>query len=123
MANPGAINSILQQGAAIIVFGRRRPKQGVSPFRRMFCTNSNNILQSMQGRLVLNYRPPSKPPAYNPAQKGLIITWDIMMQDYRMISPENLIIEQEIPDDNFWQYFEKNIYPMTAGQKMGFMNA
>ena len=31
---------------------------------------------------------------------------------------------QEIPaNDDFWIYFNENIYPMSAGQKLNFMNS
>jgi hypothetical protein len=43
-------------------FSRRRPKEGVSPIRRMLCTKSSELLNSTNGRLLLNYYAPTQQP-------------------------------------------------------------
>jgi hypothetical protein len=46
------------------------------------------------------------------------------MQDYRNINMNQCDLIQEIPaNDDFWIYFNENIYPMSAGQKLDFMNS
>ena len=50
--------------------------------------------------------------------------WDILMQDYRNINCNQVDLIQEIPANNdFWVYFNENIYPMSAQQKLNFMNS
>jgi hypothetical protein len=36
---------------------------------------------------------------------------------------EECHIIEEIPVSEFWQYFDKTLYPMTAGDKINFMNS
>ena len=49
--------------------------------------------------------------------------------DYYEIAKRNINMNQgdliqEIPaNDDFWIYFNENIYPMSAGQKLNFMNS
>jgi len=69
-----------------VKFARRNPKPGRPASRRMLCTNNVQLLNSVEGRTVLNYRPPRQAPDYNPNQENLIITWDILMQDFRTIN-------------------------------------
>ena len=46
------------------------------------------------------------------------------MQNYRNINMNQCDLIQEIPaSDDFWAYFNENIYPMSAEQKANFMNS
>tara|TARA_R110000787_G_scaffold114620_2_gene224357 strand:+ start:2839 stop:3204 length:366 start_codon:yes stop_codon:yes gene_type:complete len=117
------ISSLLQTSVAVITFPRRRPKEGFSAMRRMVCTNAAALLNSMQGRMVLNYRPTTGAPKYNPGKYSLLLAWDILMQNYRMINLQGINIEREIPIDEFWEYFEKELSPLTTQSKLAFMNA
>ena len=46
------------------------------------------------------------------------------MQDYRNINMNQCDLIQEIPaNDDFWIYFNENIYPMSSSQKLNFMNS
>lgn len=89
----------------------------------MLCTNSAELLNSAAGRTSLNYRPPVKPPKYNPANKNLIITWDIFMQNYRTINVDACDLVNVIPaNEQFWTYFNENLVDMPQDQKIAFMN-
>ena len=47
-----------------------------------------------------------------------------VMQNYRNINMNQCDLIQQIPaDEDFWVYFNENIYPMSAGQKFNFMNS
>jgi len=122
-----------RQGLALLLmnhvvelrFRRRILKEGFNMQRRMLCTNDKLLLQSAPGVKVLNYKPPTKKLAYNPAQKNLIPVWDIFMQDYRMVSCESVDVVAVIkstPPDDFWKYFQEKIIPMNALNKAEFMN-
>ena len=119
-----SLRPILQNAACEIKFPRRRPVQGRPPFRRMLCTNSNTILNSLDGRITLNFKPASGSPKYNPTQKNLIIAWDIMMQDYRCVNCTSCELIATIPaGEAFWKYFRDNLMKLNASQKMMFMDS
>tara|TARA_Y100000310_G_C20670305_1_gene809914 strand:- start:2056 stop:2433 length:378 start_codon:yes stop_codon:yes gene_type:complete len=106
-----------------VKFARRNPKPGRPASRRMLCTNNVQLLNSVEGRTVLNYRPPRQAPEYNPNQENLIITWDILMQDFRTINCDTVdLITTLEADETFWVYINEKIAPMSAGEKMAFMN-
>ena len=44
------------------------------------------------------------------------------MQNYRTISMTSCDLIQQIPPNEFWKYFNDNIYPMSPEQKYNFMN-
>ena len=84
----------------------------------MLCTNSESLLNSSKGRTALNYTPPKTGAKYNPDAKNIVITWDVFMQSFRCVSLESCELISLIPaDDDFWVYFNENIYPMSAAQK------
>ena len=89
----------------------------------MLCTNSYSLLNSNDGRLTLNYRTPKKAPKYDPGPKNLVVTWDILMQNYRTISVESCDLITVIPDnEQFWDYFRDNLAAMNQNDKINFMN-
>lgn len=93
----------------------------------MLCTSAQNVLNSLDGRLTLNYRPTSPPPFrnpyYEPDQKNLVILWDIIMQDYRAINMSYCNLIARVPaNDAFWQYFRENIFQKSPAEKMAWMN-
>lgn len=89
----------------------------------MLCTNSYDLLMSARGRTALNYQPTSNPPKYNPTAKGLVLTWDIFMQDYRAVSTESCELIAIIPaTDAFWSYYSDKLTNMSPDQKMAFMS-
>ena len=106
-----------------VKFARRNPKPGRPASRRMLCTNNVQLLNSVEGRTVLNYLPPRQAPGYNPNQENLIITWDILMQDFRTINCDTVdLITTLEADETFWVYINEKIAPMSVGEKMAFMN-
>ena len=117
------LKAILLDKVCEVKFVRRSPKPGRPATRRMLCTNNIQLLNSVEGRTILNYVPPRQAPKYNPNQENLIITWDILMQDYRTINCDTVdLISTLEADQTFWAYLNENIVPMTAGQKLDFMN-
>ncbi len=117
------LKNLLLSNVAEIKFFRRRPKSGSALTRRMICTNSLPLLNSVEGRLALNYKRAIYTPKYNPDQKNLIITWDIFMQNYRCINMQACDLIQVIPaNQEFWKYFNQNLAKLSAAQKMNFMN-
>lgn len=117
------LKSMLLDKVCEVKFARRNPKPGRPASRRMLCTNNVQLLNSVEGRTVLNYRPPRQAPDYNPNQENLIITWDILMQDFRTINCDTVdLISTLEADETFWIYLNEKIAPMSAGEKMAFMN-
>ena len=122
--NSGSLNTALKQGVLDIRFTRRRPRPGVSATRRMLCTLSESILNSVNGRTVLNYLPPANNLPYSISNKNLSMAWDIMMQNFRMIGADSVNILNTYSDDEaFWEYFNSDILPMDTASKMQFMNS
>jgi len=114
---------LLKNNVCEIKFVRRVFKPGAPPTRRMFCTNSFTLLNSVNGRLTLNFRPTSRFQDYNPAVKNLIIVWDIFMQNYRQINCDNVELIETIPaTDEFWEYYVKHLQDLTTQQKVNFQN-
>ena len=117
------LKSMLLDKVCEVKFARRNPKPGRPASRRMLCTNNVQLLNSVEGRTVLNYRPPRQAPDYNPNQENLIITWDILMQDFRTINCDTVdLISTLEADETFWIYLNEKIAPMSSGEKMAFMN-
>ena len=105
-------------------FVRRGDSHGRSPTRRMICTKSYDLLNTTNGRVVLNYRPPTHPKVINEAKHGVCVVWDVLMQSYRTVSMDQVTVLKEIPaDDTFWKYFNEEVFPMTTGQKITFMDS
>jgi len=117
------LRTIVQNNVTEIKFFRRRPKAGYPATRRMLCTTSFTLLNSTEGRLVLNYRPTNRPPKFNPTQRDLLIVWDIFMQDYRCVNMAACNLIATIPaNKEFWKYFTQKIARLTPQQKIAFMN-
>jgi len=117
------LKNLLENNVCEIKFARRRPKPGEPPTRRMLCTNSFSLLNSLNGKLLLNYKQPKKLPKFSPAAKNLIVTWDILMQDYRCINVDACEVISTIPaSEKFWEYFNTKLRFMTIQEKERFMD-
>lgn len=120
-----SLAALMSKNAVEIKFLRRRPVAGESAFRRMFATNDLLLLNSAAGRTALNFRPATGRLDFNPAQKGLVLTWDIFMQDYRLV-PANtadvISVVPTTPPDEFWKYFSEVLSKMSTTDKMSFMD-
>lgn len=126
MQSIGSLSTTLSKNVVELIFNRRRPRKGVAPTRRMLCTLDYSLLTSENGAKVLNYKPPIERSAYNPSAKGLIVVWDILKQDWRMVNTESCQVISTIPTnppEQFWEYFNNNISSMSAAQKNSFINA
>ena len=121
-----ALAQLLMTNVVELRFRRRIEKAGFGDYRRMLCTNDKGLLMSQLGRNILNFEPATQPPKFNPAQKNLIISWDIFMQNYRCINCNDVevvaVINASPNATEWWKYFNESIAPMPAGQKAQFMN-
>jgi hypothetical protein len=102
----------------------RRTKMKIPPTRRMLCTLNERLLNSAQGKKVLKFKPPTHPPPYNAAAKGLATVWDILLQDWRNVSTESVEVVSAIdivPEKKFWEFFNEVLRTMSAAQKKSFM--
>ena len=54
--NLGTLKGMLLTKVCEVKFVRRNPKPGRPATRRMLCTNNVQLLNSVEGRTVLNYR-------------------------------------------------------------------
>jgi hypothetical protein len=120
-----SLAALMSKNAVEIKFLRRRPVAGEPAFRRMFATNDLLLLNSAAGRTALNFRPATGRLDFNPAQKGLVLTWDIFMQDYRLVPANTADVISVIPTtppDEFWKYFSEVLSKMSSTDKMSFMD-
>ena len=120
--------SLLNNNVVELVFVRRHPKAGFPRTRRMFCTNSKALLLSISGKIALHHKAPTGAGLkYIPSMKNLVVTWDIMMQDYRQIPLEGVHVKQLHPVGNeqeiekFWEFFRDVLSKMSAEEKISFM--
>lgn len=132
MASLSEISSLLSNHVVEIKFIRRRPKPGASSTRRALITTNLALLNSPRGKVTLRYTGPGggmSSLGFNPADKNLVLAWDLMWQEYRLFGAENSTIITKIPvstteeADKFWEYFDENILPMSPENKLGFMNS
>lgn len=94
----GSLTSILRDNLCeIFIKHRRLPLANRPIFRRMLCTNSNEILRTFHGISRLGFRAPTKPPPFNASALNLIITWDILMKDHRCINLDDTFLIQKYP--------------------------
>lgn len=118
------LEALLLNNVVDLRFERRVPLFGRPGTRRMLCTKSAALLNSTNGRISLNYRPPKSTPSFNAADKNLIITWDIFMQDYRIINADSFKVLKVIPaNDEFWKYFNSTLRQMSASDKITYMES
>ena len=124
LISQNSLAAVLKTNVCEIKFLRRRPRPGKPPFRRMVCTNANQLLLNVDGRLTLNYAPPKALPRFNPNEKNIVIAWDVLMQDFRAISCDQCELIKTVPaNEEFWEYFKNELSIMSASQKMMFMES
>ena len=120
-----ALVALLNKNVVELRFMRRRPAVGSPPTRRMLATNDTILLNSSAGRTALNFKPAHGRLKYNPQAKGLVMTWDIFMQDFRQVPAESVEVVAVIPTNPpevFWKYFGEVLSKMSALDKETFMD-
>lgn len=123
--NRTELQRLLQSNICDLLIVRRRPERapGRPGLRQMLCTNSREILRSENGLRVLNYRGSFDPKQVDERKHNIVVTWDIFMQDYRNVSMDMCYLVQKMPaDDTFWPFFNEKIFPMSANEKMRYMD-
>lgn len=88
----------------------------------MLCCNNLNLLNSVNGKTVLNFRSSGSGPRYNTANENTIITWDIFMQNWRTINCDSVDLINKWSPDQFWDIFNESFAPLSADDKLLFMN-
>jgi len=119
------LNSLLQRGACEIIFLRRDTKKihGGQVTRKMVCSNCNEILNTENGIRSLNFKRPRGAKKINESLHDVVVVWDILMQDYRNVSMENCFLISEMEPDQFWQFYNETLLPMTPKGKLQYMNS
>lgn len=120
----GGLKRLCSSNAVELKFVRRN-KLRIPSTRRMLCTLDASLLNSTLGKEVLNFKPPRFSPPYNAASKGLLVVWDIIMQDWRAIPVDSCEVVTAVstkPVKTFWEYFDKVLSKMTPSQKKTFMD-
>ena len=118
------LKSLLLNNVLDLRFTRRIPVAGKPSTRRMLCTKSYELLNSTNGRVVLNYKPPRDQKQFNEGKNNAVVVWDIIMQNYRVVSAETVEIVRQVPaDESFWKFFNDEIYILTTEQKSAYMNS
>ena len=121
-----ALQTLLNMNAAELRFRRRIEKPGFKDYRRMFCTSDKRLLESVVAKKVFRYEDSRGNLKYNPASKNLVMTWDVFMCNWRMVSCDDVdviaVIKTSPDPSEFWKYFNERIASMSATQKALFMN-
>ena len=114
---------LLNDNVCEVVFSKRTDGNE----RRMLCTNSKLLLHSIAGRGALHFKDPKGVGLpYFPKDKGLVVTWDIIWQEFRQIPLETVNVISAIPlkseEDikNFWIFFDKKLQDKTAFEKVAW---
>jgi hypothetical protein len=117
------LDQLLREKVLDIRFTRRLGKENSSSTRRMLCTKSLEILNSNNGRLILNYKPPTQQPKYDPSKENLVTVWDIFMQDYRNIPVESCNVIEALDPEPFWEKFNNQYRMMSQTDKTNYMSS
>ena len=81
------------------------------------------MLNSTNGRIVLNYRPPKNKKQFNESKNNACVVWDVIMQNYRVIPADSVEIIKTVPaNGEFWKFFNEEVYIMDADQKKRYLN-
>ena len=108
----------------ILIISKNLKLDSYSESQHKFNPNSGNILNSLNGKISLRYRPPKTSFRINEQLYNLCVVWDILWCDYRNVSMEDCYLRQIIPDDNtFWKYYNDVLYKMSPQQKLNFMDS
>ncbi len=118
-----SLKTIQQNNVVEIKFSRKRQKIGSPGTRRMLCTGSLKLLNSPEGRISLNFKPAYNRPHFNPDAKNILITWDIIMQDYRCINMNACEMLGVVPIQDFWNFFNTKLALLSTQAKIVFMNS
>jgi hypothetical protein len=124
-----SLQSTLRVSVCELFIKRRNFIKGRPSWRRMLCTNSVALLNSVRGKTQLLYRPPKGLPPFNPYSYNLIITWDIMVMDYRCINMDLCFLVGKYPvvtdknQETFWGVFDEYYLQMTSKQKQQFLDS
>ena len=128
-ASIGGLKALLASHVVEVVFVRRHDKAGRPKTRRMLCSNSRLLLDNIEAKIALGFRPPKGVGLpYDPNAKNLVVAWDIFMQDYRQIPVESARVLSSMPIQNeedlvnFWKYFNEQLSRMSASDKMQYMD-
>ena len=118
------LENLLLNNVLDLRFVRRTPLANKPATRRMLCTKSYKLLNSTNGRVVLNYKPPRHNKQFNESTENACVVWDILMQDYRIVSADQVTIIRQIPaNEEFWTFFNKEIYTLNTEQKITYMES
>lgn len=123
--SPNGLRQLLSSGVAEIKFVRRHNSPGRPGTRRMLASLNRAILDTENGRSILNFKPPVYPAAYNANNYNLVIVFDLFMQDWRAIPADTVEIIKMLPSNSpeeFWKYFNEVLIKMSASQKADFMD-
>ena len=122
------LDNILSQNVCELKFVRRNPKTGAALSRRMLGTTNFNVLNSEIGKGVFGFQVPRFQHPYNRADYNLSFMFDIFRLDWRNIPCESVVLVKIFPATNptlineWWKTFKSDILPLTAQQKLEFMD-
>jgi len=132
-----ALAALLNDNVCIISFIRRelppnkkRHPDPINARRRMLCTNCISFLDSYNGRIKISFENPKGIGLpFDPLSRNLLVTWDILQIDYRLINMDDCYLNYVYPVNTpqtrniFWrELFNKTFYLMSSAEKYGWMN-
>jgi hypothetical protein len=81
-------------------------------YRRMLCTNSNELLRSFHGATRLLFRIPKNPPPFDARKYNLVTTWDILMHDHRNVNLDDtyMIHKYDVNQKDIRLWMKKGLF-------------
>lgn len=69
--------------------------------RKMLCTKSRLLLQSLEGSYYLKYRLAVNKLNYSPRRYNNVIVWDIQNEDYRQVNCDTVVITRKVSAEQY----------------------
>ena len=111
-------------------FTRRHEKAGYSNIRRMVCTANWKYLSSMFTRKVFNWNTPKTRRGVSwYKRRGLIIVWDLMVQNFRIVPVSTIQFVSAFKCTNlmekgkFIMFYRKFVGTLTPVQERKYFNS
>ena len=124
------LQKFFQSHVVELRFTRRHAKTGYSDSRRMVCTANWKFLSSIFTRRIFDWNTPKTRRGVSwYKRRGLIIVWDLMVKNFRIIPVSNIRFVSAykctslMEKGRFLLFYKKNVGRLTEGQQRKYFNS